>query len=417
MAEDEARSAAIHQILIDEKARLEGLVLQQDLSRHVPQDVLIEPPSTVEVVHYGSNPVCFGLVCMTKSPHRLETWLRFHAEILHVMKFWLRVEDTPALEELLSKPPWATLVTAIYSSGTRDFGLNFGGVNATGRQYMHVTETIPRARAAGVTHLLHIDDDELLYCPHGVKALVCELQRVADGVADVHALALEALVPRGGCEDAFTEARVFRHKRSAYGSYGSAAGSAGKSFGVIAVDNLTCDGPHHFRAGWQSLAPRGDFSSTYLLPPCIAVVLHYESCDYIRWKTKFTELARRHAEVGGTLLFPPGSFYAESLSVCSQLQQPITEGAAEREAAELWGKWKHEPQGLPLPITTTCVWHNEGITLIPPPAASLTAALKGACPDVGGIGEDGKHGDSSDATDVQHLYVHSQAASNTARLY
>ena len=34
-----------------------------------------------------------------------ETWLVYHRDVLGVERFYLRVEDTPALEELLSSPP------------------------------------------------------------------------------------------------------------------------------------------------------------------------------------------------------------------------------------------------------------------------------------------------------------------------
>ena len=74
-----------------------------------------------------------------------------------------QVEDTPELATLFSTPPWDRLVLATFDNGTkRDY---FAQMD---RQSAHIADTLPRARAIGLTHLLHIDDDELLYCSQGV---------------------------------------------------------------------------------------------------------------------------------------------------------------------------------------------------------------------------------------------------------
>ena len=80
------------------------------------------------------------------------------------------MEDTPELEALLAEPPWCTFVEATFTSGThRDY---FAQMD---RQSAHMVATVPRAREAGLTHLLHVDDDELVYCSAGVHVLRAEL--------------------------------------------------------------------------------------------------------------------------------------------------------------------------------------------------------------------------------------------------
>ena len=63
------------------------------------------------------------------------------------------------------------------------------------RQNAAVSAAIPRARAAGLTHLLHIDDDELLYTSLGPAALRAALAHAPAAAADLHLANLEALPP------------------------------------------------------------------------------------------------------------------------------------------------------------------------------------------------------------------------------
>ena len=71
-----------------------------------------------------------------------------------------------------------------------------GQVGQTERQANHVHSAIAKARRAGLTHLLHIDDDEMVYVPCGLHRLRCELgHATAGGAHNVHALTLEALAP------------------------------------------------------------------------------------------------------------------------------------------------------------------------------------------------------------------------------
>ena len=58
----------------------------------------------------AAPPATIGLVCMTKKPCCLETWLRYHRDVCGVLRFYLRVEDTPELAELLGRAPWDACV-------------------------------------------------------------------------------------------------------------------------------------------------------------------------------------------------------------------------------------------------------------------------------------------------------------------
>ena len=143
------------------------------------------------------DPARIAVATMTKQPLAFETWLTYHRQVLGIEKFYLRVEDTPSLAQLLATPPWDRLVDASFHEGAHLVQDN--GTEQTSRQDAHVKEAIVKARAAGCTHILHIDDDELLYAPSGVDALRRELGAGdgagAAGIVNVHALTLEALYP------------------------------------------------------------------------------------------------------------------------------------------------------------------------------------------------------------------------------
>ena len=83
-------------------------------------------------------PIRLGIALMTKKPKNLHTWLEYHRQCCGVERFFLRVEDTPELRELLNSPPYDGLVEASYhSGGIRDF---FGQAD---RQARHVTSILP----------------------------------------------------------------------------------------------------------------------------------------------------------------------------------------------------------------------------------------------------------------------------------
>ena len=104
--------------------------LSEEVERAVPDEVLIAAPqrasagisivslSDTFAAGLGAMPdVRIGICCMTKGPVSFERWLTYHAEALRVVKFYLRVEDTPELEALLSAPPWSERCEATYHSG------------------------------------------------------------------------------------------------------------------------------------------------------------------------------------------------------------------------------------------------------------------------------------------------------------
>ncbi len=392
--------------------------ISRELELIVPRDVDVTPP-TVAVAEplsiaslvdalaessggYARLDVRIGVVTMTKKPVSFERWLSYHAEALRISHFFLRVEDTPELEPLLTSARWSERVVFTSHTGTvRDWQ------KQTNRQAEHVGWAIGEARRRGLTHLLHIDDDELLYLPRGLRELQRELARAPRGVFNLHALTLEALAPRdAGVEHAlstdddpnfvaahgvdarwcpFTRCRAFRHRRAAYCAYGSSPVAAGKSFGVLGARGLEFGNPHHFSTDPFYSAKNGYARGTCVLPAHVAAVLHYESCSYPRWALKFSEYARRETEAEREEdddFEPPGFFfYATSVHACRALLE-AEEAAKEtpssvvcakrmRDAADnarhTWAMRKLEPAGLPpAAVSEPLVVETHGCTLLPP---------------------------------------------------
>lgn len=394
----------------------------EQVEQSVPADVIIVPPATVEPISIarlsdglvdgmGALPtVRLGIVCMTKGPESFERWLCYHVEALRVERFFLRVEDTPQLEVLLSTPPWSHLCVASFHTGQVRCWQG-----QTERQADHVRTSVERARAEGLTHLLHIDDDEVFYLPSGLRTLWRHLARSSSAEINLHALTLEALVPRdadaladnldGAAACPLGRCRAFRHRRRAYTAYGSAAHAAGKSIGRLRCASLQPASPHHFCADRFHSAAQGFMSGTRLLPCHVAVVLHYESCSYARWRTKFTDYAHRHRHIEATaqaadddendappragsgrvtgeagevaqrvaarrerakrdaqkLSDPSFWFYQQSMRACLRLLEAEEAASAcpssavyrgkarvlEDECRKLWATYKLEPPGLP----------------------------------------------------------------------
>ena len=148
----------------------ENPAVSSDLDLAVPQNVIVTPPtcsvdgisiaSLSDALSHGMGalpPVRLGVVCMTKRPCSFERWLQYHRDALRVERFYIRVEDTPELQGLLSSSPWEECCdVSFHADTTRSW------TGQTERQSTHVEYAITRARADGLTHLLHIDDDVCL---------------------------------------------------------------------------------------------------------------------------------------------------------------------------------------------------------------------------------------------------------------
>ena len=254
----------------------------------------------------GGRDVRLGVVFMTRHPIGLESWLNHHKDTIRVEHFFVRAEDSPDAVSLLRTHPWSGCVTLDIGE---DKAVSYFSV--MDRQNEHVNRSIVKAREMGITHLAHIDDDELLFCPSGVAAFRAHLS--TSSASSLHMNNIEAVYDQSDCEDPFARCRWFCVRPSSFTAYVN-----GKGIGRVDAPDLAAHGPHAF------------VGSRETMPSNIVVVAHYESACIDRWATKFDGYAKDSPRAceDGTIPFP---FYCASIRAAMQ-----TPDARER----VWSEWK-----------------------------------------------------------------------------
>ena len=234
---------------------------------------------------------------MTKKPFAFQTWLDHH-RALHIVHFFIRVEDTPELVPILQSDD----ITFELTSGQQSY------LSQMDRQNEHVKSSILKAREMGCTHILHIDDDELLHCPNGLKRFHAHISQLSASYFLIQNM--EALYDQSNCENPFKSTRYFRTRPWEFSAYAN-----GKSIGNLSDPLLSVEGPHTFTGDGQDLATH------------VAVILHYESACIEKWRTKFLAYANDRPEAcsNDEIPFP---FFCESIT------------SVQRGSDETWTDWK-----------------------------------------------------------------------------
>ena len=264
---------------------------------------LFAPPNYIEPPLHSDPRV--GVVSVMKAPLGLDTWLKHHRQSIGAVRFFLRIEDTPEVQLQLREEQD---VSVVHASGVRSYH------SIMDRQHQHVAASIESARAAGLTHLLHIDGDELLHPPHGVARLMRHLS--SSSASCISVSNIEAVFDQEDCVDPFVSTTKFRTRPSEFSAY-----TNGKAFGALSDPTLAAHGPHRFTGPEEQLASH------------VAVVLHYESPCIEIWKQKFVGYAKDAPDAcaRNEIPFP---FYCESMAAV---------GDAE-EAQSTWKRWKLTPR-------------------------------------------------------------------------
>ena len=199
------------------------------------------------------------------------------------------MEKTPEVDALVAQEKFAAFVTvtqAPQQANPYDSLMK--------RQALHTLEALEEARR-GVDWLFHVDDDELLHFgePWESVARACRRAPTASSCATWRPCptASRATSRRSA---AFAHADEDGEPFLAYIN-GKAGGRVGR---------CKEDGPHRFTGEeWEA-------------PPCVAAVLHFESCPYTRWRDKFVHYGKLTSEAKlKTIPFP---FYADSIRYCRE---------------------------------------------------------------------------------------------------
>lgn len=247
-----------------------------------------------------------GIVSMMKNPMGFETWLRYHRKC-GIFKFYLRIEDSDHLKKISNHSSWHACIYAEYTTGEQNYA------HIMIRQLSFIKKIISIAKKDGCTHLLHIDDDELLYCPDGSEKFELFLNTSPQTASCISLTNYEAVFKKTMSEDIF-DARYFRTNPTTYTSYVN-----GKSMGVLAHSDVYPLGPHRFSG------------EEVKVPAKIAVILHYESACFFRWKRKFEEYSKKATDVDVQRI--PFIFYRESI-------HGVRNHSDMNVLYAIWKKWK-----------------------------------------------------------------------------
>ena len=235
-----------------------------------------------------------AIVTMSKHPPNLDSWLAYHWIVLGAERFYLRIEDTPSLQPLLAVAPWADLVDATFATNPMPGAI----AQQMQRQVDHVVTAIAAARKRGMSHLLHIDDDEMLYAPSGVAALHAALRRATAHTVSLKFRNVEALVPTDENANPFATSRALLHAPPAFTAY-----TNGKSMGVLSAVGLQPLYVHGFTGAFATnesgvlRIPRAEqMKAEMSVAAWAGVVVHYESSSYSAWARKHEQLARHRLE-------------------------------------------------------------------------------------------------------------------------
>ena len=199
-----------------------------------------------------------AIAVTTKNPLFFETWLDHHRRI-GIEHFFIRVEESPDLCETLSKCPDVTL-TADEETCSQH------GVEV--RQCSNATYALRESQPMGITHVLHIDDDELLFYPSGFDAFRVHVNDVT--TPNIQISNHEAYAPSIDVVNPFLECCDFETNPYCFRAHGW-----GKCMGIVGKATYSMN-PHSFY---------GYFTA---VPPEIAIIRHYDSIPYKRWLIKMT---------------------------------------------------------------------------------------------------------------------------------
>ena len=223
-----------------------------------------------------------AIVSMMKAPKNIETWLRRHRD-LGVSHFYIRLEDSPEIEGILSGMSDVTLKHGT-SAEMNEYDAK------QDRQNEWVNEVLKLAPLHNIDWVVHIDSDEIL---------IGDLSEIFDLPTTIRTFWMQNLeakfedIPRA--KDNCFVAKEFvdcSKKPKSCAAYGNGKG------GARIGNDVRAWGPHRFKSSQRFEEPK--LKRVF--------VEHYESCDFDMYKWKYTQLAKQDREIN--IPFP---YYKEAI--------------------------------------------------------------------------------------------------------
>jgi len=213
-----------------------------------------------------------AIVTLVKKPVQYDMWLQYHFNIVHIDYLFIQIEDTP---ELLSTLEKYTSKIEIHQINTNHIENQY--VTLQKRQQTFINQCIQKCKQMNIHFLLHIDDDELLYVSekynHNILNLIKDKNFMNTQYTDFHFKNFEAIYDNTHtkCFETIQFIDCYKNKCRSYAN--------GKSMGKIHT-HLSSRGPHFFSG------------PTLKIDENDACILHFDSCNFEKWKQKFTNLSK-----------------------------------------------------------------------------------------------------------------------------
>ena len=241
--------------VISEQTMVSLGVCDSTYTPHNEQSHLMPSPA-IPHTHHDVGPLRLAIATTTNTSDlaSFKTWMNHHRGI-GVEHFFIRSE-TPQTSHELQKFTDVTLTSADAT----------GQENVDDRQCHNATNALKESNKMGITHVMHMDDDELLSFPRGFDAFQKHVQGIS--TPNIHICNYEMLAPHADVVNPFLECHIVQKNNWTFRGYGW-----GKCIGVVGRTTHSVD-PHTFY---------GCFADT---PPDLAVLYHYESLPYTRWLEK-----------------------------------------------------------------------------------------------------------------------------------
>lgn len=251
-------------------------------------------------------PAKVAIVLLSRRPFDIKTWFQYHLDYMGVDHIFMQVEDTPNFNTTLGSmsrdhqarvTAWTAQVGSHSDKRPTD---DYETLQA--RQMKAMRHAHSEAAKMGIDWLIHTDDDELLYAPSH-RTVGDVLASMPKNFDEAYMPNVEAVYPSADVQNCFTETQEFNSNGYTFSSYAN-----GKA--AVRVANLGAQpaGPHMWRD-----ARNQDLNAIHLdKQPFGAplMVIHYESCPFKRWETKYWELGNTSPEKVKSIPFP---FYRDSI--------------------------------------------------------------------------------------------------------
>ena len=239
---------------------------------------------------YNINLAIVGCV---KNPTNFKFWIDYHINKCNVKKIFLRVQDSPELVGLLEN--YRNIIEPTYVNNDSNFNSDYQDLQTIQDNYINsVIEKIKNDENNILTHILHIDDDELLFLPNGLIPFYKELIN-NNSYGNYKVNNIEA------CYNNKTN-NIFKSPYFCCNSHNFTSYTNGKSIGNLSQP-IQANGPHQFKGG-----------STMTLNTSNAILLHYESNCLKKWYNKYKSYSLNNVLNDSVDTKIPFKFYQESIN-------------------------------------------------------------------------------------------------------